>query len=433
MVLLLSLAPGFAQAKPGDVYVSDLTGPDGKIWRIGTGGGDATSVASMNGFTPAGIAFDRSGMLLTGDFGTGNQVWLVNPGTGAISSFLDAAPISEPNDVALAPDGSILVSDRSGGEGGTPAVFRVDPVSKQVTPIAQGTPPFDSNARGLAVKRDGTIYVADVNSVKQIAPNGDVTTLAGPSDELFGGATGLALTPNEGTLYVASFDSGTGPVNHIVSVNTATGAADVFASPPDVVSVALLPDRSLLATDDSAGVVYRVSPTGAITIFSSDPDLATGELHDVLVEPARCGGQLPTVVGTTGKDVLRGSAFPDVISTLGGADTIEGLGGADLICGGEGNDRLIGGEGSDRLIGGQGRDRLIGGQGADKLIGGRGRDRLIGGRGPDRLLGGAGRDLLLGGAGRDTLLGQGGPDRLVGGGGRDVCRGGPGRDRQARC
>ena len=397
IVLSLLLAPSFAPAKPGDVYVSDLSGPSGNIWRIGPGGGDATSVASMNGFTPAGIAFDASGRLLTGDFGTGNQVWLVNLGTGAVSSFLDAAPIAEPNDVALAPDGSILVSDRSGGLGNTPAVFRVDPVTKEATPIAEGSPPFESNARGMAVKRDGTIYVADINSVREIAPNGDVTTLAGPSDELLGGATGMALTPDERTLYVASFDSGPAPPNHIVSVDTATGATDVFASPTDVTSVALLPDRSLLAVDDNAGIVYRVSRSGAITTFSADPDLATGELHDVLVEPAPCAGRLPTVVGTTGRDVLRGSVFPDVIAPLGGADTIRGLGGDDLVCGGKGRDRLLGGAGKDRLLGGAGKDRLIGG------------------------------------AGRDRLVGQGGPDRLVGGGGRDVCRGGPGRDRSARC
>ncbi len=379
----LSVA-GLAQAKPGDVYVSDLSNP-GNIWRIGPGGGDAASVASMNGFTPAGIAFDRSGGILTGDFGTGNQVWQVNLGTGAISSFLDSAPITEPNDVAIAPDGSIVVSDRSGGPGGTPAVFRVDPVTKEATPIAEGSPPFDSTARGLALKRDGTIFVADINSVKEIAPNGDVTTLAGPSDEFFSGATGLALTPDERTLYVASFDSGTEPPNHIVSVDTATGDSEIFASPPNVMSVALLPDRTLLATDDH-GIVYRIGRGGAVTTFSDDPDLATGELHDVLIEPAPCAGKLPTVVGTTGRDVLQGSAFADVFSTLGGNDKVRGLGGDDIICGGKGRDRLVGGKDRDKLVGGKGKDRLIGGAGRDRLVGGPGKDRCLGGPGQDRLL-----------------------------------------------
>ncbi len=61
-------------------------------------------------------------------------------------------------------------------------------------------------------------------------------------------------------------------------------------------------------------------------------------------------GALPTIIGTSGNDVLRGTDGNDIISGLEGRDT---------LLGGVGNDVLIGGLDSDRLIGGIGGDRFI--------------------------------------------------------------------------
>lgn len=138
----------------------------------------------------------------------------------------------------------------------------------------------------------------------------------------------------------------------------------------------------------------------------------------------RCGGKVATIVGTAGKDRLRGTRRADVIVGLGGGDTITGGGGKDVVCGGPGNDRIAGGAGADRIAGGRGNDRLSGNAGNDSLKGERGNDRLAGGAGNDRLSGGPGRDRLTGGPGRD---------RLTGNAGRDTCVGGPGRDRARGC
>jgi uncharacterized delta-60 repeat protein len=89
----------------------------------------------------------------------------------------------------------------------------------------------------------------------------------------------------------------------------------------------------------------------------------------------RCGGRAATIVGTAGRDRLRGTRRADVIVALAGNDTVRGLGGADRICGGPGRDLLAGGAGADRLLGGPGRDRLQGGLGRDSCLGGAGRDR----------------------------------------------------------
>ncbi len=81
-----------------------------------------------------------------------------------------------------------------------------------------------------------------------------------------------------------------------------------------------------------------------------------------------CRGQIPTIVGGNGDDVLDGTVGNDVIHASSGNDIVRGRGGNDMICGGSGNDRLAGGSGDDRLDGGAGRDSCVGGPGTDRLI-----------------------------------------------------------------
>ena len=81
--------------------------------------------------------------------------------------------------------------------------------------------------------------------------------------------------------------------------------------------------------------------------------------------PARCNGEVATVVGTHRSDVLRGTDGDDVIAALGGRDVVFGLGGDDVVCGGKGRDVLLGNGGVDLLLGNGGRDVAIGGRGDD--------------------------------------------------------------------
>ncbi len=89
----------------------------------------------------------------------------------------------------------------------------------------------------------------------------------------------------------------------------------------------------------------------------------------------RCAGRIATVVGTPGRDHLRGSVGSDVIATEGGRDH---------IAGGKGNDRICTGAGRDAISGGPGRDTLVGGRGADRIRGGPGRDTCPGATPQDR-------------------------------------------------
>jgi Ca2+-binding RTX toxin-like protein len=98
----------------------------------------------------------------------------------------------------------------------------------------------------------------------------------------------------------------------------------------------------------------------------------------------RCGGLVPTIVGTGNPDSITGTSARDVIVGLDGSDTIDGGGGNDVICGGEGNDLVFGGNGGDRIYGEGGNDDLNGGNGPDNLDGGAGSDSIRGDDGDDR-------------------------------------------------
>jgi Ca2+-binding RTX toxin-like protein len=99
-------------------------------------------------------------------------------------------------------------------------------------------------------------------------------------------------------------------------------------------------------------------------------------------ELVKCKGVEVDVVGTSGKDRLRGDGGANGILGLGGNDRLAGLQNRDGLCGAGGKDKLIGGSGRDKLLGGPGKDLLKGGKAADKLNGGPGNDRCIGGSGP---------------------------------------------------
>lgn len=176
-----------------------------------------------------------------------------------------------------------------------------------------------------------------------------------------------------------------------------------------------------------------------------------------------CNGEIATIVGTPGDDVLTGTPGPDVIAGLGGNDRIFGVAGDDVICGGAGQDVIFGGGGDDwidgesgndydpdfvwgpdfqpqfggidGLHGGPGNDTIFGGGGVDFLYGdgdddwmdgGTQNDRLFGALGNDTIFGGDAQDLVKGGGGNDTLQGGDGLDKVFGGtGGGDYCLWGP--------
>lgn len=99
-----------------------------------------------------GICFDRQGMMYVADY-TGHNVLRVDPKTRAVTVFVHHE-MNQPNDVAIAPDGTLYASDPNWKEK-TGQVWRIDR-SGAITLVA----PNMGTANGIDVSPDGkTLYV----------------------------------------------------------------------------------------------------------------------------------------------------------------------------------------------------------------------------------------------------------------------------------
>ena len=162
-----------------------------------------------------------------------------------------------------------------------------------------------------------------------------------------------------------------------------------------------------LSIDPTTGTISELLSCDAAGIYAVTLSVSDGVLSTPIVfiwmvvdacsvppppppTPIMCGGEIVTILGTPGDDVIHGTDGPDVIHGLAGNDVIYGGKGNDVICGGDGDDHLIGGAGSDFLLGGRGNDKLSGGDKGTKPHNKRGkpvaridRDHFDGGPGKD--------------------------------------------------
>jgi uncharacterized delta-60 repeat protein len=319
--------------------------PDGKLVLAGTtagGGASNMAVARLGADGQLDPTFSPGG----GD------------GDGRREVFLGGSGAAE--DVLVQPDGKIVLVGTGYPSG--------DVVVVRLNEDGSDDPTFDGD--GVARIDLGAF---DSGTAAVLQANGKIAVAAGSGDPLV-----MRLQPG-GALDSTFRGDGKAPAG--------------FGATAQFFGLALQPDGRLVA----AGTVDTNGGDAALARFEGDPPAAGGGPGGGPGgagggAPPRCGGTPATIVGTAGKDRLRGTRRADVIAALGGADTVAGGGGADLICGGGGNDRLSGGPGRDRLLGGPGADRLAGGPGADRLLGQAGRDTLLGGAGRDRCLGGPARD-----------------------------------------
>ena len=135
---------GIALAPGGVAYLSDRNRD--AVLRVDLANGRITKVADVR--DAAGLAFDRAGKLLVTDE---RAVRRVDPGTGAVTTAAEGAPLDRPLDVAVALDGTTFVVDGA-------RVLRISPTGAKSV-LASGAPLDDPNA--IDIEPDGDLVVAD--------------------------------------------------------------------------------------------------------------------------------------------------------------------------------------------------------------------------------------------------------------------------------
>ena len=123
------------------------------IGRVSPDGKAELFLEMPEGSTGNGIRFDRRGRMFVADY-TGHKVLLVNPRTKAVKVFAHNPAFNQPNDLAVAPDGTLYASDPNWKDG-TGQLWRID-TSGRVTRLAADM----GTTNGIEVSPDGqTLYV----------------------------------------------------------------------------------------------------------------------------------------------------------------------------------------------------------------------------------------------------------------------------------
>ena len=364
-----------AAGKGGDHFALVRYNPDGSLDTSFGSGGVVTTAIGPYGDAARAVALQPDGKLVAaGKAGTLIALTRYNPdgsldtgfGVGGKVTTSIAAPGSEAYALALQPDGKLVAAGRTWEENQGKimsmfALVRYNPNGSRDTSFgSEGLvwwPLYDSSARAfaLALQPDGKLVAAGPPNFTLVRYNPDgsldtsfgsggvVTTAIGAYGD---GAFALALQPN-GKLVAAGYAS-------------PTKFPDYFAV------VRYNPDGSVDRTFGADGTV--TTPSGVAEALALQPDgklVAVGEggsggfrLARYLGSELLCNGLVPTIVGTSARDVLTGTSGDDVIVGLEGNDTIRGGGGNDSICGGAWGDVLRGGPGNDYLDGGDGNDTV---------------------------------------------------------------------------
>jgi streptogramin lyase len=364
-----AVLPASAAAAPGDLYVTDYS--NDALYRIDPNTGGVTLVVqdAVLFNSPAGLTFDQSGKLLVATYESG--LVRVDPQSGVVVPVVGDPPLEQATGVAVTRGRNIFLSDQGLDNGGR--ISRIDGSSAVTLAPGLDAGPLDT-PDGLTATPQGNLLAVSREDPKGVVrvDSGTGAIARVTNGTMFNDPYGIDRAP-DGNIYVA--DEGAGKIFKVAR----DGSKQVVASGAPLTGpygVFVEPNRKLLVVDYGAPGVFEVDPVSGSKIQVDVPGTLLGPL-DVVIQPRKCGGLTPTVVGSNGPDKIKASPFADVIATLGGHDVVKGLAGKDVVCGGGGPDKLVGGKGGDRLVGGKGKDRLIGGKGRDACIGGPGRDRQL--------------------------------------------------------
>lgn len=153
----------------GNLYAVNIE-EKGTIGKVTPDGKAERWIDLPEGSTGNGIRFDSAGIMYVADY-TGHNILRIDPATKKISVLAHEPEMHQPNDLAIAPDGTLYASDPDwkNDEG---ALWRIAPDGK-VKKLADGK----GTTNGIEVSPDGkTLYVAESKQRRILAydlvPNG---------------------------------------------------------------------------------------------------------------------------------------------------------------------------------------------------------------------------------------------------------------------
>ena len=207
----------------------------------------------------------------------------------AVAGVLSSSGLVEPFGVAVAPDGTIYVSDA----GQAHRIRRVGLDGRVATLAGTSRGFLDGDAErarfatpsGLALARDGALYVADTgnHAIRRLARDGQVTTIAGTgvpgfadgagTSAQFDGPVGVAIDAQGRVVVADTYNDRIRLIESDGSVRTLAGgdgpglidgpAADARFDTP--CGVAVDADGRIIVADTGNGVVRVIEPDGMVS------------------------------------------------------------------------------------------------------------------------------------------------------------------------
>ena len=327
---VLSWPHGLAFDAGGNLYIAegagnrirrvDATGVITTIAGCGAGdfGGDGGRATEAALWAPESVAIDRDGTVYIAD--TGNHrirrvdrqgVITTVAGTGqhgfsGVGGPALQADLEYPRGVAIGMDDAIVVADTFNHRvllvqrDGTISAFAGTEDDESATddggPATETVLDFPD---GLALGRDGSVYVAEGCLVRRVDTAGTITTIAGTGEPGSSGDGGPAVDAaleqpralalgDDGSLYVA--DAGADRVRRVdpdgvITTVAGTGARGfsgdggpaIEAALAQPSGVAVSPDGSVYIADTRNDRIRRVDPDGTITTIAGRGNTPFGE------------------------------------------------------------------------------------------------------------------------------------------------------------